>query len=358
MSLALKIGGSLHDGWKSIIVNRSIETISGAFQLSITDKWGDGSTAPRQIKPFDACEVLIDGQTVITGYIDGADPSYDGYTHTITISGRDKAGDLVDCSVANGTGEWKGLKLETLVARICEPFGITVKTEVDTGLPIATFNAEQGMTAFEAIQKVCALRACLAISDKAGGLIITRAGQSAINAQLVEGQNIKSASGKLNTTERFSHYICKGQQQGNDNLSASAITGPSATVTDEYVTRYRPLIIVADGQASTANCQTRARWEAAVRRGKSQTFTVTVNGWKTENGELWDINKLVKLKSPWLTADGTYLIAGINYRLDERGELTELALTPAETYALIPENKIKKEKKGGSGTGENKYIEG
>lgn len=355
-TVSLKIAGTAHDGWKSISINRSLETISGAFQLSLTDKWTNSlGVTPARIVPGASCEVQIDGETVITGYIDKTEPSYDGFTHTITVSGRDKAGDLVDCSVITGTGEWKNLKLEAIANIICDPFGIPVATEVDTGEKIPTFNIEQGMTAFEAIQKLCSLRACLAISDGQGGITITRAGSASVSAVLLEGTNILAASATYDVTERYSQYICKGQKQGDDNSSTTAITRPKSTITDANIERYRPLVIVADGQADTKKCQVRAKWEAAVRSGKSRTFAVTVAGWKMPSGELWPINKLVSLQSNWLGVSDTLLIAGMNFRLDEAGELTELALIPAEAYAVIPDDTIKKKTKGAEG---NPYLNG
>ncbi len=40
--------------------------------------------------------------------------------------GRDKTGDLVDCSVVHSSGKWKGVRLEQVAADVCRPFGITV----------------------------------------------------------------------------------------------------------------------------------------------------------------------------------------------------------------------------------------
>jgi prophage tail gpP-like protein len=214
------------------------------------------------------------------------------------------------------------------------------------------------MTGFEAIQKLCSLRSCLAISDGKGGILITRAGTEKLSDSLTEGQIIKSGQAKYDVTERFSQYIVKGQKQGTDNLSTDAITKAKAVVEDENVTRYRPLIIVADGETSTKDCQLRARWEATVRRGKSRTFTIAVNGWKAPSGQLWPLNKLIAVKSPLLGVDDTLLIVGTGFKLDNGGEITDLTLMPADAYAVIPDDKIKKKKGKGKGAEGNPYISG
>lgn len=353
-TIALKIAGALHQGWKEVTVNLTIESISGAFHLNVSDKWQNGMK-PRQIKPGDSCEVAIDGEVVITGYVDTVEPAFDDLSHGITVTGRDKSGDLFDCSVINQF-QFKGLKIEQIATKICEPFGITVKTETDTGDKIPIFNIEQGMSGFEAIQKLCKIRGCLAYSDGKGGIIIARAGTEKINDTLIQAKNVLKAQGKYDFTERFSQYICKGQKQGDDNSSTDAITKPKAVVNDENITRYRPLIIIADGQIDTKKAMVRAKWEASVRRGKSRTFTIPVQGWKRKDGSLWPLNKLVAVKSQWLGLADTLLIAGINYKLDHEGEIAELALIPPEAYEVLPEDTIKK--KTGNSAENNPYISG
>jgi prophage tail gpP-like protein len=259
----------------------------------------------------------------------------------------------VDCSVVDTTGEWKGLKLEKIIEHICKPFGIKVTTQIDTGSPITAFNVEQGMTAFEAIQKLCQLRACLALSDNKGGITITRAGKDSTSSALMEGVNIKSAEAEYDFSERFSQYVVKGQQQGSDNTGALNTTSVKGVVRDENVARYRPVLIVSDGQVNSEQALMRAKWEASVKKGKSRLFTVVVNHWQQKDNTLWEINKRVKLKSPMLGIDDTLIIAGLIYKLDEEGETTELALTDASAYEVLKENTIKK---SSSTSKSNPYI--
>ncbi len=72
-----------------------------------------------------------------------------------------------------------------------------------------------------------------------------------------------------------------------------------------------------------------------------------------QTGELWPLNKLVKLSSEKLKVNDILLIVGINFKSDDGGEITELALTPADAYAVLPDNKVKKGKGGGGG---NQYM--
>ena len=79
--------------------------------------------------------------------------NYDRGAHTIAVRGRDATGDLVDCSAASKPGEWKDARLEEIASALCEPFGIRVTREVDTGAPFARFRIEEGESVFEAIER-------------------------------------------------------------------------------------------------------------------------------------------------------------------------------------------------------------
>lgn len=328
----LTINDTSYDGWLSVNVTTSIENLSGTFSLSLTDRWSGQDTAV-VIKPTDSCTLSINGQIVITGYVDVVNLNLDANNHGITVTGRDKTADLIDCCVANGTGQYKNLTLSEIAKRLCAPFNIPVISAVDDGAIFPTFNVEQGATVYETLQKLCGARQCLAMSNGLGSLLITRAGDSEASTPLAQGINIKSGSAAYDNSLRFSQYICKGQLQGADTEEADEIAGNMAMSVDDGVIRYRPLVIVADGQASKADCQKRADWERSTRRGRSRRFSIVTAGWLQElGGDLWQLNQLVTLKSEALGVFDKLLIASINFTLDENGELTTLDLTSADSY--------------------------
>ena len=344
--IVLAIDGINHTGWKSIAVTLSIESLSGAFQLTMTDKWNNPSglgSAP-QIKPGDKCTLSINGEVLITGYIDAINLSYDANSHSIRVAGRDKVGDLIDCSVI-GQSQYKNLKIDEIITRISAPFGVSVSAKVDTGPIVPVFNVEQGSSAFECVQKLCKMRRCLALSDSKGGIVITRSGDEMLATPLIEGQNILSATGDYDFTARFSEYLCKGQRQGTDNLDAKAIAENFAVVKDANIDRYRPILYIAEGQANEKDCRERAQFEASIAQGKSRRYRIVVAGWTGADGKLWTANSMVQLTSPLLGVADSLLIVSCLFRLDDGGELTELELTSREAY-LTFEGDIEKGKEG------------
>ena len=67
-TIELVVGSLRYAGWKSVRVTRSIESIAGSFALDVSDRWGDGELWP--IAEEDVCRVLIDGETVLDGFVD------------------------------------------------------------------------------------------------------------------------------------------------------------------------------------------------------------------------------------------------------------------------------------------------
>ncbi|EGJ03696.1 bacteriophage Mu P family protein [Shigella dysenteriae 155-74] len=185
-SVILTVDGKLWEGWTEMSVSRSLKAIAGEFELSVTTRWS--AAAPRVIREGQPCTVRLGADTVLTGYIDDFIPGYEAENVEIRVMGRDKTGDLVDCSVVHSSGKWKGVRLEQVAADVCRPFGITVITETPTGEAFASVVLEQGETGFELLDRLAKQRGVLLTSDGAGNLIITRASSVRAGVSLVLGK--------------------------------------------------------------------------------------------------------------------------------------------------------------------------
>ena len=67
-------------GWSEATVTRSLETISGSFTVTLSER-EPGATAPRPIRRGDACQLVLDGDLVITGWVDTVTIDYDANSH-------------------------------------------------------------------------------------------------------------------------------------------------------------------------------------------------------------------------------------------------------------------------------------
>lgn len=334
--IELKISGDIYGGWTDARVERGIERLSGSFALTVSERW-PGQDEPRPIRRGERCEVLVDGETVITGWVDEASPSFGPDAHSIRICGRDTTGDLVDCSAIYKTGQWRNARLDKIATDLCGPFDIPVKADTDLGAVFTTYALQEGETVYEAIERACRLRAVLPMADGKGGLLLTRAGDGPPAAILEQGVNILAASGQFSNRERYSRYIIKGQDRGIDDGGAESHTQVRAESIDEAIWRYRPLIVLAESRGEHATYQQRADWERNVRQGRSSRATVTVLGWRVKPlGDLWRPNLMVQLRSPWLGVNAPLLVTAVAATYNEQnGSRTELELAGREAYDLI-----------------------
>lgn len=334
--VSLRVGGTVWSGWKSVTVTRALDAISGSFSLALADRWQEGSvTWP--LAPGLAVSVALEGETVISGYIDETSPSFDKSSHGIGVSGRDAACDLVDCSAVHTPGEWSNIGLDRLARILAAPFGLAVRRETSVGRAIPTFKLQTGETAFEALERACRMRGVLALSDGKGAIVLAAIGQERATA-LEQGVNVLSASAKASLKDRFSQYIVNGQQQGSDDLSGVLAAAVRGSASDPAVPRYRPMVVTAEGQASKGSAVRRAHWEASVRAARGASLEVTVQGWRqSENGPLWPLNALVPVRIPYLLTEQDLLISGVEYAISDSGALTRLTLTRPDAFQPEPD---------------------
>lgn len=341
--IVLTVNGKRYSGWESARVTKSIESISGSFLLSVSERWAD-QASDWEIDVDDECSVSVAGETVITGYVSARKPSYDSSGHTLEITGRDKTADLVDCSAFVGAHEFNNVDVYKFCKKICAPFGI--KVSVQPGLTfqsVGKVSFQVGEKAFHVIEELCRKAAVLPVAGDDGELFLTRAGEGRCSTALVEGQNILSLSAEYSVAERFRKYIVVGQQPATDEEFGASAAGVSGSAEDPNVSRASRLLVVhAEGGVSAGYAKRRAQWEASVRAARSSSVSVTVQGWTQANGELWPVNSLVRVKSPRARINGEMLISQVEYSVDSSGGTTaSLSLKPPK--AFLPEPQVAKD---------------
>lgn len=346
----LNVGGVRYGGWTGMRIEQGLGQVAGRFTLELTDKH-PGAPGKFAFRMGSTCTVSLDGQTVITGYVEAIQPRYAATDHGITIAGRDKTGDLADCSHLGPPDQWRGQTLARIAADVCRPFGITVNAEAERGEAFPDVRPNEGDSVLAFLVRLARQRRATLVSFGDGRLTITTPGSRRAPASLKLGENVIAGSAEYSDGGRFSRYIVKGQGasrfgmallEGAEDRDAvlnevqASYVNPKGEATDGAVTRYRPLVIVAGNQGVAADFAARAAWEAVSRAGKSRRLKYTVQGWG-ENGALWRPGALVDVTDAWLGSDGQWLIESVNFSLDEGGgSRTELALVHPDSYRPEP----------------------
>jgi prophage tail gpP-like protein len=330
----LLVDGRAYSGWKSADVRLGVDRMAGTFELRVSELW-PRELAAREIPVGAKCELRLQDETVITGYVDDNDPAYDHESHDVTVRGRDATGDLVDCAAVYGSGQWNNRTLLQIAQDLCKPFGVKVKATTDVGAPFSRSTAiQQGETVHELLDRLARHRGVMLMSDGRGSLLIARAGKARLATPLVLGQNVIAARGTRSHRDRFSKYLVIGQGVQADGQALDVTVAPSGSAEDAAVKRYRPMIIMAEETIQPTAAKDRATWERNRRAARAVNITYTVQGWAHNDG-LWRPDTLVAVRDPFMRVERDLYISAVGYKLGEDGATAELTLTLPEAFSLL-----------------------
>lgn len=382
--IALAIDGAVFDEWTRVSIERDVSETTGSFQLELRDSVRSLATWPYAsngsptgpFRPGMKARISIDGELVLVGWIEDVNPQAQEGSVYVSVSGRDKTGDLVDsAAAAKGPTEFKGLNVLQFAERIAKPFGLKVRADVDVGEPFDRLTIDAGETALSAIEKAARQRAVLMTSDGVEGLVLTRSGKRRAAGDLTFPGNVQVSSGKFSARERFSKYVVKGQAEKAAGARAKAAPldatapplaaplpippGPSreeggvalwGEADDDEVTRHRPAVFMTRTASTAKSAKTQAEWRKRNARAKGDKLDYLVRGYRGDSGALWRPNTLAFVDDSFQQVTRDMLIAGVCFMYDERGEQTKLRLTGPESYDMENEGKRRQNKSRGKGS--------
>lgn len=370
----LLVNGREYFGWKDVTITRGIEAIAFGFSLSVSERWNP-DTDRWPIHGEDECQLLVDGVTVVTGWVDKPQLKIAASDHTVTLEGRGRTSALIDNSCDIPEAEFNNMGVLELCERLAKPYGIPValqagikdkavslktttqsgkviaggapqagvagkSSSMSIGKPIARTPVASGDSPFEIIDKSCRLVGVLPVDDGRGGLLLTRTGGVRASTALVLGKNILSAEFTSDASKRYRTYKVIGQSSGGDLVAGEQAADVRGTATDPNVKRSNRTLIVSvsgEGVMTPAFAKQRAAFEATTRAARSQQLIVEVADWKQDDGSLWPINALVQVRIPPLDVDGDRLIVQTEMKMSvDNGTTTRFTLAPKDAYTPEP----------------------
>ena len=351
--ITLEISGIKYDGFTSISVFRSIETISGSFRFSATST--DKTVFP--IKAGSPCSVFVDDIRVINGYVDTVSVSYDSQSHSINITGRDKTCDIVDSNIT-GNKEFIGLGLVDIIKRVLADNNMSDISVINQAGTIAPFDdidpasSPVGDTIFNFLEQYARKSQVLLTTDGNGNVLIVRSGDtSAITVleNIIGGRfnNILSASANYDFSNRFNKYIIQSDQSGNafdfggGTPNFNDISAQSGESIDTKIRASRIKETIAEVSAENTTLTELATWTRNITAGRSTEYECTVQGFYQDSlkTQLWKPNLLTKVTDNFADVDAILLIKSVEYSVSlESGSTTNITLVDKDTYTL--QNKI------------------
>jgi prophage tail gpP-like protein len=336
--VSLLIRGMRWEGWTSVRITRGIERLPSDFEVQLTE-FAPGQDAI-EILRGDACQVMIGPDVVITGYVDRILRSIDAKQHQVTIMGRSRCSDLVDCAAEWKGGQIVGSSVLEIAQKLAQPYGINVTCIGDPGPKIPQFNLLRGETPFSIIERLCRFGQLLAYDVPSGDLLLTAVSKDRAASGFQQGANVLRAQFLATVDQRFSEYV--SYQQSVETLDDIGRGGDlQATVTDDAMPRHRRRILICEtsGTVGWQIAQMRAGWEAQRRRGRSNEVRITTDSWRDVSGRLYEPNTLALVDLPALKMEKAALTIGeVTYRRGEGGTLCDLVLMPSEAFTPQPFN--------------------
>jgi len=342
VSIILPNRGATISGWQRVRITRGVERVPSDFEITATERYS--TAADLTVLPGEPCVLKIGDDAALTGYVDRFMPTIDANSHVVTIAGRGKCSDLVDCSAIWPGGQISGNGPTGIAQKLADPYGIkvTLASGVEPQKPIPRIQLSYGETVFALIERVARYYALLAYEDTDGNLLLDRVGTIAAGSGFTEGKNIERAAAIYSMDQRFSEYDVMSQ-----SMERAADIGLGGDLLfsayDKFVPRFRLMALVSEaGTAGQTVGLQRALWEAARRFGRSFVISLTTDSWRDGTQpyqQLWAPNTTVGLDIPTLKVSPDvrmkWVVSEVTFRRDETGTHADLVLMPSQ--AFLPE---------------------
>jgi prophage tail gpP-like protein len=333
--LTLTVGGQSISGWTSVRVTRGMERIPNDFDISMTERYPHVTDVT--VSEGDPCTVTIGGDTVITGFVDRVSEQVDAHNHVLSIAGRGKCEDIVDCAAQFDSFQFQDVMTADIAALLCKPFAIEVKA-LSQGMLHPQVCMNVGESPYALIDRLCKVAQLLCYEDADGALVLAPLSDTEVAGGFALGVNVERASYTRDMSQRFSTYrvylvgTALLADLGQQSLA-------EYTVNDQLVTRFRPTAFIAqtDDAGATVSNQ-HALWECNRRIGRGNVVTVTTSSWRDAAGALYEPNTLAALSLPQLKLiDGQKFIIGeLTYRRDMNGSGCDLILMLPQAFQPEP----------------------
>ena len=351
MPINLEVDGVEYSNFTDATVNIALDTLANDFNFEAVSS--EDSFLP--FKGGEACVVVIDGERVLTGFIESIDGRHSAIEHRISISGRDKTGDLIDSSIGALNDIRAPITLKQLIERVIKHIGADI-TVIDTVSPEPFNKAEDimspspGDNAFEFIEGYAQKRQVLLTSNADGNVVITNSnavkGTGKIqHAIATQGNNVIDATWSYRTTDLYNKYIQLGQQDpvaldfGEATTDDGIIAQDSSSI-DSSIREGRQLVSVADKGFSKDQLQKSAEWSKKVRRARSTVYSSQVQGFRGIGGDVWAVNEIVPVVDDFADINRELLVNTVSFAYSTRGSLTTLGFVEKNAYILLAQEPV------------------
>ena len=336
-TVTLVVDGYAISGWQRVEVSRSMQHGAIDFELeatttSLSDQalsLRDGQDVEIYTTPGGESYAAAGGDLLCAGSIDDYQASYAADSKTVTLSGRSKGRDPIDCPVVNHpTGRVENKTLLG-VAQEFDEFGVTWSTDQQLPtLPMVQRHPVEPL--FATIEREARKGGYMLAAQPDGGIKITRAGTTRHADALVLGDpGITSCRVCISPAAKRQPVVVRGQRRsGTGRTNLRQEYRDSGDGND----RHRPHIVLAEGDHSDDDLKRRARWQRLRLAGHGITVAWVVSAWRDADGLLWDPGRLManRIDAEKLNCDLT--LSTVRFIQDDKGTRADLTFVDPRTH--------------------------
>lgn len=322
----VRIGGKEHRDWYDYSIDSDLFTAADAWSMALGVPVRD---IPAKVKPWAEVAISLGDDLVLTGRIDSIKRNTSKGERSLALQGRDLAAVLVDCSAPIFVT--RETDLDGIIAKIVRPLGIS-KIDVRAKGAREKITVEPGMSAWDALERVCEQNGCWPWFEADGTLVIGGPDYSAapVGELLLtldrKRTNVLSLSVEEDITDTYSEVTVLGQTHGTEGASGKNNLRHIAR-NEALAGAYRPLIIV-DSECDNADLAARrARKSLADSALQGLTINAEVRGHRNHAETIWTPGQRVRVLSEPDELDAIYFLTRRTLRGGrEQGQRTELVL--------------------------------
>lgn len=341
-AIRLIVAGYEINSWDVASIDSAIDTPADSWSFALFDE--QDRVLPKEVRKNAPVKLYYGSELILTSVVDKVSEKVDRSGYALAISGRDLAGQLIDCSVPIFNG--RQMTLDELVNKFVlggDLKGIFKGVNIQNNSWLKNkVSVEPGESIWDAIVKAAAVTGQHVWMEPNGKLSI---GDPFSNAYKVatplrlnkpdDSNNVLEIDYCEDASNEYSEYKILGQDDKANNISASAKTANSA---------YNRLKII-----TMSDIETRAEAETTLSKIKKdnalQTYQMSAlcKGWSIDS-RTWKTGFYLNFESNRvLRATAKWAVMGRTLTLSRKeGKLTQLRLNRQDDWAQPLVHKEKK----------------
>ena len=316
--IELKIAHEKLSGFEGLQVVRQIDAAADSYSFSIP--WDPTPENIERFQPFLVrnVQVLVDDETIITGYLEKLSFSNSADGRRLNVQGRSASGVILDWS-AGPPFQFENLTFNNISKNLTQAIFSGFEAGVVFATPdtpaIGEVTIEPGDTMFKVLSSLASSHGLWARPTASGRLeYLKLSSRRASVATLFEGISpVRVITSDHDVTKRFQRYMVIGASEGEPEISAEVPDYESLGLG----VRGRQ---ISELRQQTTDITAAAEYARARAIIDSYTATAEVDGWHYNN-HLWTPGEIITVKAPgaFILNPTRLIIMRVTYKIDESG---------------------------------------